>query len=104
MRVNYQQVNNKWVLASVEGTDSIAVSGPSPKDNFNAQIKFNYQITTVDTNEDPFESTMGRNESINNYKSSGGERFWKDYNILLSDYNVDEILKQIQTINKTKAS
>jgi hypothetical protein len=47
---------------------------------------------------------MGRNESINNYKSSGGERFWKDYNILLSDYNVDEILKQIQTINKTKAS
>jgi hypothetical protein len=104
MRVNYQQVNNKWVLASVEGTDSIAVSGPAPKDNFNAQIKFNYQITTVDTNEDPFESTMGRNESINNYKSSGGERFWKDYNILLSDYNVDEILKQIQTINKTKAS
>nr|WP_294791426.1 carboxypeptidase-like regulatory domain-containing protein [uncultured Mucilaginibacter sp.] len=102
MRVNYQQVNNKWVLASVEGTDSIAVNGPSPKDNFNAQIKFNYQITTVDTNEDPFESTMGRNESINNYKSSGGERFWKDYNILLSDYNVDDILKQIQTINKKK--
>jgi len=104
MRVNYQQVNNKWVLASVEGTDSIAVNGPAPKDNFNAQIKFNYQITTVDTNEDPFESTMGRNESINNYKSSGGERFWKDYNILLSDYNVDDILKQIQTINKTKTS
>ena len=104
MRVNYQKVNNKWVLASVEGTDTVAVSGPAPKNNFTAQIKFNYQITTVDTNESPFESTMGRNESINNYKSSGGERFWKDYNILLSDYNVDDILKQIQTINKTKAS
>ncbi|MGY3211030.1 carboxypeptidase-like regulatory domain-containing protein [Mucilaginibacter sp. HD30] len=104
MRVNYQKVNNKYVLASVEGTDSVAVNGPTPKDNFNAQINFNYQITTVDTKADPFESTMGRNESINNYKSSGGERFWKDYNILLSDYNVDDILKQIQTINKTKTS
>ena len=104
MRINYQKVNNKYVLASVEGTDSVAVSGPSAKDNFNAQINFNYQITTVDTKADPFESTMGRNESINNYKSSGGERFWKDYNILLSDYNVDDILKQIQTINKTKTS
>ena len=104
MRINYQKVNNKYVLASVEGADSVAVSGPSAKDNFNAQINFNYQITTVDTKADPFESTMGRNESINNYKSSGGERFWKDYNILLSDYNVDDILKQIQTINKTKTS
>lgn len=102
MRVNYQQVNNKWVLASVEGVDSIAVNGPSAADNFNAQIKFNYQITTVDINEEPFNSTMGRNESINNYKSSGGEKFWKDYNILLSDYNVDDILKQIQAINKEK--
>ena len=104
MRINYQKVNNKYVLASVEGADSVAVSGPSAKDNFNAQINFNYQITTVDTKADPFESTMGRNESINNYKSSGGERFWKDYNILLSDYNVDDILKQIQKINKTKTS
>jgi len=104
MRVNYQQVNNKWVLASVEGTDTIAVNGPLPKDNYKAQIKFNYQITTVDTKEKPFESTMGRNESINNYKSSGGEKFWKDYNILLSDYNVDDIMKQIQVINKTKTS
>lgn len=106
MRVNYQKVNDKWVLSSVEGTDTIAVNGPSPKDNYNAQIKFNYQITTVDTKEKPFESTMGRNESINNYKSSGGDKIWKDYNILLSDYNVDDIVKQIQTINKqkTKAS
>ncbi|MFD0751481.1 carboxypeptidase-like regulatory domain-containing protein [Mucilaginibacter calamicampi] len=103
MQINYQKVDNKWVLASVEGTDTIKVNGPSPKDNFTAQIKFNYQITTVDTKESPFESTMGRNESINNYKSSGGERFWKDYNILLSDYNVDDILKQIQTINKEKS-
>ncbi|PJJ80042.1 carboxypeptidase-like regulatory domain-containing protein [Mucilaginibacter auburnensis] len=102
MRVNYQQVNNKWVLASVEGSDAITVSGPSPKDNYNAQIKFNYQITKIDTNEEPIESNIGRNESINNYKSSGGEKFWKDYNILLSDFNADEVLKKIQAINKGK--
>ena len=90
------------MLASVEGSDAITVSGPSPKDNYNAEIKFNYQITKVDTNEEPIDSNIGRNESINNYKSSGGEKFWKDYNILLSDFNADEVLKKIQAINKGK--
>lgn len=101
MRVNYQQVGQRWVLASVEGTDTVNVSGPTPKNNFKAQIKFNYQITSVDTKDpEPFSSKIGRNESINNFRSSGGDKFWKDYNILLSDFDTDAIFKQIQAINK----
>lgn len=102
MRVNYQQVGQRWVLAGVEGTDTVKVSGPTPQSNFTAQIKFNYQITSVDTdNPEPFSSKIGRNESINNFHSSGGEKFWKDYNILLSDFNTEEIFDKIKEINKT---
>jgi hypothetical protein len=45
---------------------------------------------------------MGRNESINNYESNSDPSFWKDYNILLSDYNAEDIFKQIKAIPKTK--
>lgn len=101
MRVNYQQVGQRWVLAGVEGTDTVRVSGPAATNNFTAQIKFNYQITSVDTKDpEPFSSKIGRNESINNFRSSGGDKFWKDYNILLSDFDTDAIFKQIQAINK----
>jgi hypothetical protein len=100
--VSYQQVGNKWVLSDVDGDDMIAVNSEDSKDRFAAHVKYNYQITAVDTTQkEPFNSKLGRGANINAYNSNGDEKFWKDYNILLSDYNTEDIFTQLQAINKS---
>lgn len=100
-KVGYQEVGNKWVLSDVEGDNSIVIKSERLNYDYVANIKFNYQITAVDTEpKEAFNSKIGRNDNINAYKSNGDEKFWKDYNIILSDYNVDDIFKNIKAINK----
>jgi hypothetical protein len=100
-KVSYQEVGNKWVLSGVEGDDSLAIQSPKLKYDYVAHVKFNYQITAVDTTQkDSFSSKLGRNDNINAYKSNGDEKFWKDYNILLSDYDTEDIFKKIKVIDK----
>jgi len=100
-RISYQQVGNKWVLSGVEGDDALQIKSAALKYDFLAQVKFNYQVTSVDTTEKAaFSSKLGRNENINDHDSNEGDKFWKDYNILLSDYNTEDIFKQIRDINK----
>jgi hypothetical protein len=100
-RVSYQQVGQKWVLSDVEGNDALSVKSPELNYDFIAHVKFNYQITAVDTTEKaPFSAKLARSANINSYNSNDGEKFWKDYNILLSDYDAEAIFKQIQAINK----
>jgi hypothetical protein len=99
--VSYQEVGHKWVLANVEGDDALIVKNPTLNTDLAAHVKFSYQITAVDTTEKAaFSSKMARTENINSYNSDGDEKFWKDYNILLSDYNTEDIFKQIRDINK----
>lgn len=101
-KVGYQQVGDKWVLADVEGENIIRVDNLELKTSLPAHVKFNYQVTAVDTAQTAsFSSKIGRNESINNHDSNEGEKFWKDYNILLSDYNTEDIFNHILDINKS---
>jgi hypothetical protein len=102
-KVSYQEVGNKWVLSGVEGDDSLSITSPELNYDYVAHVKYNYQITAVDTTQkSSFNSAIGRNDNINAYKSNGDEKFWKDYNILLSDYDTEAIFKQIKAINKLK--
>ncbi len=102
-QVSYQEVGNKWVLSGVEGNDSLSVKNLQLKYDYKAQVKYNYQITAVDTTQqESFDAKIGRNDNINAYKSNGDEKFWKDYNILLSDYDAADIFKRIKVINKSK--
>jgi hypothetical protein len=102
-KVSYQQVNNKWVLANVDGDNTLSIKSVYLDYNYVAHVKYNYQITAVDiTQKESFDSKMGRNENINSYKSNSDQKFWKDYNILLADDNADDIFKQIKDINKEK--
>jgi hypothetical protein len=102
-KVTYQEVGNKWVLAGVDGNASLSVKSPKLNYDYTAHVKFNYQITAVDTTQkESFDSKIGRNDNINAYKSNGNEKFWQDYNILLSDYNADDIFKELKDINKAK--
>lgn len=103
-KVSYQQVGNKWVLSSVEGNSSFVVRDTLKNIAYpTARVKFNYQITQVDTTQqESFASKIGRSDNINSYKSNGNSSFWKDYNIILSDYNVDEMFKKLKEYKKAK--
>ena len=102
-KVSYQQVNNKWVLANVDGDNTLSIKSIYLDYDFVAHVKYNYQITAVDiTQKESFDSKIGRNENINGHKSDSDQKFWKDYNILLADENADDIFKQIKDINKEK--
>jgi len=101
IKVGYQEVGSKWVLSDVEGDDSLSVKSDSLKYHYGARVKFNYQVTAVDTAQKAsFSTKMARTDNINAYKSNGDEKFWRDYNILLSEFDTDEIFKKIQIINK----
>jgi hypothetical protein len=98
--VTYQEVGHKWVLASMAGTYTIAADSATAKDDL-IHVKFNYQVTAVDTApKESFSEKLGRNQNINEHKSDTDSSFWKDYNILLSDYNAEDVFKQIQVVNK----
>jgi hypothetical protein len=102
-KVTYQEVGNKWVLSSVEGNSALAIKSDKLKYDYVARVKFNYQITQVDTTQkESFSEKIGRNDNINAYKSNGNASFWKDYNIILSDYNVDDMFKKLKDIKKAK--
>lgn len=102
-KVSYQQVNNKWVLANVDGDNTLSIKSIYLDYDYVAHVKYNYQITAVDiTQKESFDSKIGRNENINAHKSNSDQKFWKDYNILLADDNADDIFKQIKDINKGK--
>eukprot|EP00696_Hemimastix_kukwesjijk_P004448 gnl/Hemi2/15491_TR5214_c0_g1_i1.p1 gnl/Hemi2/15491_TR5214_c0_g1~~gnl/Hemi2/15491_TR5214_c0_g1_i1.p1 ORF type:complete len:608 (+),score=-78.28 gnl/Hemi2/15491_TR5214_c0_g1_i1:2990-4813(+) len=99
-QVSYQKVGDKWVLADVTGDDAVKIKSAELGYDYVADVKFNYQITSVDTNQRAsFNTKIARNDNINDYDSNGGEEFWKDYNILLADYNAEDVFKYIQTVN-----
>lgn len=99
-KVSYQKIGDKWILSDVVSDNALYIKSPGLKYDFVANVKFNYQVTSVDTVQtESFSTKMGRNESINDHDSNDGEKYWKDYNILLADYNTEDIFKQIQAIN-----
>lgn len=100
--VGYQKFGNKWVLSDVVGDDAVDIVDSAQKYDFVANVKFNYQVTSVDTTQtESFETKMGRTESINDHYSNDGEEYWKDYNTLLADYNAEDIFKHIQDVNQS---
>lgn len=100
-KVGYQKVGSKWVLSDVVGDDALGITSKDLNYDFNATVKFNYQVTAVDTNRNAaFDTKFGRHENINDHNSNTGESFWKDYNVLLADYNAEDIFKYLRGVNK----
>jgi CubicO group peptidase (beta-lactamase class C family) len=99
-RIRYQKVDDKWVLANVVGDNDLYIRAPNLGYDMVISIKFNYVVTQVDTTQTtPFKEKMRSGEHILDHDTNEGEEFWKDYNILLPDYNTEELIGQIQAIN-----
>lgn len=103
-KVGYQKVGDKWVLSDVVGDDNLYIKGTTTTNvnyDLTAKVKFNYQVTAVDTAPgSSFDKQLKRHESINAHDSDAGAEFWKDYNILLADQNTEDIFMHIRDVNK----
>jgi len=98
--VGYQKVGDKWVLSDVVGNDALDIKAPDLKYNYVATIKFDYQVTSVDTAQnESFNNKLNRHENINDHDSNDGEEYWKDYNTLLSDFKTGDVFKYIKAVN-----
>lgn len=102
--VTYQKINGKWLLSNVKSNTLIHCKSKREFYDFPAKIQFDYVVTGIDTtNIQSFNSkeTLGTNKLIEFQNSNEQTDFWKDYTIILPDYNTDSIAKIIIAKNES---
>ncbi|MET0394556.1 MAG: serine hydrolase [Chitinophagaceae bacterium] len=101
--ITYQPYGDQWVLASVRNDNILNFRSNRRYYDFPASIRVDYIVTGVDTLSVPSFSareTLGSNKIIEQQESAFVKDFWKDYNIILADYNSDTIAAAIQARNE----
>ncbi len=102
--VSYQKYNGKWVLSNVKSNTALHCKSNRAFYDFPAKIQFDYVVTGIDTaNIQAFttKETLGNKKLIEFQKNDSQADFWKDYTIILSDYNPDSIAKNIIAKNES---
>lgn len=92
----YQNYNGKWVMSAAKETHLWNFKSNRQFYDFPARIQLDYIVTGIDTANTPaFDSkaSSGNNKLIEFQNTDAKSDFWKDYNILLPDYNSDSIAK-----------
>jgi CubicO group peptidase (beta-lactamase class C family) len=94
--VYYNNYNGKWAMSNAKEIHLWNFKSGRQFYDFPARIQLDYIITGIDTaNMLTFESkaSLGNNKLIEFQNTDTKTDFWKDYNILLPDYNSDSIAK-----------
>jgi CubicO group peptidase (beta-lactamase class C family) len=102
--VSYQKLNGKWLLSNVKNNTLLHCKSNRKFYDFPAKIQLDYVVTGIDTaNIQSFNTkeTLGSKKVIEFQKSEVQVDFWKDYTIILSDYNSDSIAKNIIAKNES---
>lgn len=103
LSVEYQSVAGKWMLARVRNANTLRFRSKGRNYDFHADVCVDYIITGIDTSEvSSFSAreSLGNNRFIESQQQKSGIDFWKDYNILLADYNAEEIAATIEAKNE----
>ena len=103
--VSYHNYNGKWAMSNAKEIHMWNFQSDKQFYDFPARIQLDYIVTGIDTaNTVTFESnaSLGNNKLIEFQNTGNQIDFWKDYNILLSDYNSDSIARLL--ISKNEAS
>ena len=103
--VSYHNYNGKWAISDAKEIHIWNFQNAKQFYDFPARIQLDYIVTGIDTvNTEKFQSnaSLGNNKLIEFQNTSNQIDFWKDYNILLSDYNSDSIARLL--ISKNEAS
>ncbi len=102
--ISYQKLNGKWLLSSVKNNTLLHCKSNRKFYDFPAKIQLDYVVTGIDTVNIQSFNTNDNSKSkkvIEFQKTDGSVDFWKDYNIILSDYNSDSIAKNIIAKNES---
>ena len=102
--VRYNKYGDKWVLSNVRNYNVLNFKSNRAYYDFTGDILVDYVITGIDTavtKEFSASETLGNNKFIE-FQNTGNEKdFWKEYNIILADYNSDAIVKAIAASNES---
>lgn len=102
MEITYQLYGDKWLLASVRNDNILNFKSNRAWYDFPADIRVDYIVTGVDTADvKAFTAgeALGSNKLIEQQDEAFVKAFWKDYNIMIADYNSDTIAMAIQHRN-----
>lgn len=102
--ITYQCLNGKWFLSGAKSNYQWNFSSKVRNYDFPANIRLDYVVTGIDTaNIQPYneKETLGNNKVIEFQNSSVQTDFWKDYNIILPDFNPDSVASRIIAKNES---
>lgn len=101
--ITYRPYGGKWILSSVKNDNILNFKSKRAFYDFPADIRVDYIITEIDTlpgNAFVSKEALGNNRFIELQQADNNAEFWKDYNILLADYNSETIAREIEARNE----
>lgn len=102
-RVVYRKAGSKWVLSGAMNNTIFKFKSKRNHYNFTADAKLDYIVTDVDTlHPESFTAreVLGANKFIEQQDADTATDFWRDYTILLPDFDVEAAAKKIRTANE----
>lgn len=103
-KVDYKKFGSKWTLSSVKNISTLLFKSNRQNYEFEATIDVDYVISDIDTTQKaPFkaEEVLGDNKFIEFQGNEPEPNFWKYYNIILADYDVNKVIENIQAKNNS---
>lgn len=101
--ITYRPYGGKWILSSVKNDNTLNFKSKREFYDFPADIRVDYIITDIDTlpgNAFVSKEALGNNKFIELQQADNNAEFWKDYNVLLADYNSEDIAREIEARNE----
>jgi len=102
--VKYQKVGARWALSNVTNHTSLNFKSERNHYDFLADVKVDYMTTNIDTQRnEPFKTSevLGDQKFVESqHVDQANLLFWKDYTILLPDFEIEPIIKKIMANNE----
>lgn len=102
-RMAYRKAGEKWVLSSATNNTVFGFRSRRNHYNFKADAQLDYIVTDVDTletNSFAAPEVLGANKFIEQQDADTAAGFWRDYTILLPDFDVEAIVRKIRMANE----
>jgi CubicO group peptidase (beta-lactamase class C family) len=102
--VTYQKYDDRWVLSNAKATTIFNFKNERKFYDFPANINVDYVVTGIDTSgiiEFSGKESLGDNKWVHLQNTGIDKDFWKDYNIIVEDFNSDTVAKQMVARNES---
>lgn len=102
-QIRYRNIGNKWIIADVTASSLLNFKNKREHYEFPADVNVSYVITAIDTAAvAPFakEERLGSNKLIEFQAASAEPDFWKNYTIILPDFDAEAVIRKINTANE----